>query len=162
MAVLPILRFGNPILRDKSKKVTSLSPSVQNLIDDMIETMQEANGAGLAAPQVGKLLRVIVIELPDEDPFGLINPEIVKKSGEREVVEGCLSHPGYQGEIKRAETVTCKALDREGKAVRIKAEGLLAQAVEHEIDHLNGVLYIDYLESEDKLHKVESSLDSVT
>ena len=156
MAVLPILRFGNPILRDKSKKVPNISPSIERLIDDMIETMREANGAGLAAPQVGKLLRVIVIELPDEATIALINPVVVKKSGEREVVEGCLSYPGYQGEIKRAEMVTCKGLDRHGKAIRIKAEGLLAQALEHEIDHLNGVLYIDYLEGEDKLSRVSS------
>lgn len=157
MAVLPILRFGNPVLRQKSKRVSSISQSIQKLIDDMIETMQQACGAGLAAPQVGKLLRVITIEMPDEEPFALINPEIVKKSGEREVTEACLSYPGYRGEIKRAESVTCKGLDRQGKAVRLKAEGILAQALEHEIDHLNGVLYIDYLESEDKLHEVQPS-----
>jgi len=154
MAALPILRFGNPILRQKSKRVSSTSGSIQKLIDDMIETMQDAYGAGLAAPQVGKLLRVIVIELPEEEPFALINPEVVKKSGEREVVEGCLSFPGYRGEIKRAVSVTAKGLDRQGKAVRIKARDLLAQALEHEIDHLNGVLYIDHLESEDKLHEI--------
>ena len=160
MAVLHILRFGNPVLRQKSKRVSSISQSVQKLIDDMIETMQQACGAGLAAPQVGKLLRVITIEMPDEEPFALINPEIVKKSGEREVTEACLSYPCYNGEIKRAESVTCKGLDRQGKAVRIKAEGILAQALEHEIDHLNGVLYIDYLESEDKLHEVQPSEES--
>ncbi|MDD5095281.1 MAG: peptide deformylase [Dehalococcoidia bacterium] len=159
MAVLPILRFGNPILRDKSKKVSTISPSVQKLIDDMIATMQEACGAGLAAPQVGKLLRVIVLEMPDEEPFALINPEIVKKSGEREVTEGCLSYPGYQATINRAQSVTCKGLDREGKSVRLKADGLLAQALEHEIEHLNGVLYIDHLESEDNLRKVEPKED---
>lgn len=120
----------------------------------MIETMQNAYGAGLAAPQIGRLLRIIVIEIPDEKLFALINPEIVKKSGERVVTEGCLSFPGYRGEIKRAESVTCKALDRNGKAIRIKATDLLAQSLEHEIDHLNGILYIDYLESEDKLEKV--------
>ncbi|MDY6912453.1 MAG: peptide deformylase [Chloroflexota bacterium] len=155
MAILPILRFGNPALREKSKRVSSVNGSIQALIDDMIETLQDAYGAGLAAPQVGKLLRVIVIEMPEEEPFALINPEIVKKSGEREVTEGCLSYPGYQAEINRAESVTCKGLDRNGKAIRIKANGLLAQALEHEIDHLQGVLYIDHLESEDKLYKIE-------
>ncbi|MFA4835624.1 MAG: peptide deformylase [Dehalococcoidia bacterium] len=160
MAILPILRFGNPVLRQKSKRVSIISQSVQKLIDDMIETMQQASGAGLAAPQIGKLLRIITIEMEDEEPFALINPEIIKKSGEREVTEACLSYPGYRGEIKRAESVTCKGLDRQGKGVRIKADGLLAQALEHEIDHLNGVLYIDYLENEDKLHKIEPGEES--
>jgi peptide deformylase len=160
MALLPILHFGNPALRQKSKRVSSISESVQKLIDDMIETMHQANGAGLAAPQVGKLLRIITIEMPEEEPFVLINPEIIKKSGEREVTEGCLSYPGYRGEIKRADSVTCKGLDRQGKAIRIKTDGLLAQVLEHEIDHLNGVLYIDYLESEGKLQKVEPQEDA--
>ena len=128
MARLPIVRFGNPILRQKSKRVTTISKSIQQLIDDMIETMRQAYGAGLAAPQVGKSLRIITIELPDEEPFALINPEIVKKSGERTVTEGCLSFPGYRGEIQRSETIVCKGLDRNGKAIRIKANDLLAQS----------------------------------
>lgn len=156
MALLPVLRFGNPILREKSKRVTSVGDSVRKLIDDMIETMQDANGAGLAAPQVGKLLRVITIQMPEEEPMALVNPQIIKKSGERTVEEGCLSFPGYRGRIKRSETVTCKALDRDGKEIRIKANDLLAQALEHEIDHLDGVLYIDHLESEDQLEKIDS------
>ncbi|MFC2027814.1 peptide deformylase [Chloroflexota bacterium] len=156
MALLPIQRFGNPVLREKSKRVTTVSKSIQKLIDDMIDTMQNAYGAGLAAPQIGRLLRIIVIEIPDEKPFALINPEIVKKSGERVVTEGCLSYPGYRGEIKRADSVVCKGLDRNGKPIRIKANDLLAQSLEHEIDHLNGVLYVDFLESEDSLEKVET------
>lgn len=160
MAVLlPILRFGNPVLREKSRRVSAISPSVQKLIDDMLATMEDAGGVGLAAPQVGKLLRVITVAVPDEEPFALINPEIVKKSGERDVYEGCLSYPGYRGEIKRAESVTCKGIDREGKPVRIKANDLLAQALEHEIDHLDGVLFIDHLQSEDKLHEIDPSED---
>ncbi len=155
MAILPILRFGDPILRQKSKRISSISGSIQKLIDDMIDTMQGANGAGLAAPQIGKLLRVIVIGLPEKEPFALINPRIVKKSGEREVVEGCLCLPGYRGEIKRAVSVTAKGHDRHGKEVCLKAEDLLAQTLEHEIDHLNGVLYIDHLDGKDKLYKID-------
>lgn len=158
MAILPILQFGDPILREKSKRVSALNGSIQSLIDDMIETMQRASGAGLAAPQVGKLLRIIVIGIPGQEPFALVNPEIVKRSGERIVSEGCLSFPGHRADIKRSVTVTCKGLDRHGRPVRIKASNdLLAQALEHEIDHLNGVLYIDYLESEDQLQTVTGS-----
>ncbi len=155
MAVLPILRFGDPVLREKCRRIPSISKSIQNLINDMIETMEENYGAGLAAPQVGKVLRLIVVRTEEIEPFALINPEIVKKSGERVVDEGCLSFPGYRGEVKRAESVTVKGLDCEGKALRIKATDFLAQVLEHEIDHLNGVLYIDHLESEDKLYEVQ-------
>ena len=157
MAILPILPFGNPILRQKSKRVSNIDGSIQKLIDDMIETMRDANGAGLAAPQIGRLLRVIVIGLPEEEPFALINPQIIKRSGEREVVEGCLCLPGYRGEIKRAVSVTAKGRDRHGKEVRLKAEDLLAQTLEHEIDHLNGVLYVDHLQEEGRLYKIEGS-----
>jgi peptide deformylase len=152
MAVLQIRTLPDPILRQKAKRVTRIDASVQRLIDDMIETLRaDANRAGLAAPQVGKLLRIAVIELPEQELITLINPEIVKKEGERIVQEGCLSIPGYFGEIKRAVTVKVKAKDRDGKEFRLKAEGLLAQALEQEIEHLDGVLYIDHLESEDKL-----------
>jgi len=121
----------------------------------MIETMHQANGVGLAAPQVGVSLRVIVVQMPGEEPIALINPEIVKCAGEQEVTEGCLSVPGYYGEIKRPAEVTIKGKDRRGKAVRIKATGLMAEAIEHEIDHLNGMLYINHVESPEKLHKIE-------
>jgi peptide deformylase len=155
MAILSILTLPAPILRQKSKRVKNIDGSVRKLAGDMIETMHAASGVGLAAPQVGILLRVIVIGMPEEEDFVLINPEIVRRSGERLVTEGCLSVPGYFGEIERAQRVTVKGKDLSGKEVRIKAEELLAQALEHEIDHLNGVLYIDHLESSDKLHKVE-------
>lgn len=155
MAILPIVSFDNPVLRQKAKRVPAIDGSIQRLIDDMIETMRDASGAGLAAPQVGKPLRVIVIELPGEEPFALINPEVVKRSGEREVIEGCLSVPGYRGNIKRSLSVTVKGHNREGKLVRVKAKELLAQALEHEIDHLNGMLYIDHVESMDKLYRIE-------
>ncbi len=154
MAVLPIVGHSHPVLRQKAKRVRNIDGSVQRLIDDMVETMHEVEGVGLAAPQVGVSLRVIVIELPGEETLALVNPQIVKRSGEREVVEGCLSVPGYRGEIKRSEKVTAKGLDRHGKEIRIKGEGLLSQALEHETDHLRGVLYIDHLESIDKLYRI--------
>jgi len=155
MSILKVLTVPEPVLRQKSKRVKSVDDSIRKLADDMIETMHAASGVGLAAPQVGVPLRVIVIGMPDEEEFALINPEVVRRSGERLVTEGCLSVPGYFGEIQRAQRVTVKGKDLSGKEVRIKAEELLAQALEHEIDHLNGVLYIDYLESKDRLHKVE-------
>ena len=119
--------------------------------------MQQANGVGLAAPQVGVSLRVMVLQMPDEEPVAIINPEIVKRSGEQEVTEGCLSIPGYVGEIKRSASVTVKGKDRQGKTIRIKATELMAEALEHEIDHLNGILYIDHVESRDNLYRVEVS-----
>lgn len=144
------------MLRQKAKRVSRIARSIQRLIDDMVETMQQASGMGLAAPQVGVPLRVIVLQMPDEEPVAIINPEIVKRAGEQEVTEGCLSIPGYFGEIKRSAGVTVKGRNRQGKAIRIKATGLRAEALEHEIDHLNGVLYVDHLESQDKLYKVEA------
>jgi len=155
MAVLQIRTLPDPVLRQKAKKVTKIDKSVQKLIDDMIDTLRaDPNRAGLAAPQVGVLLRIAVIEVPAQEIITLINPEIVKKEGERLVQEGCLSIPGYFGEIKRAVTVKIKAQDRYGKQFRLKAEGFLAQALEQEIDHLDGVLYIDHLESREKLFEV--------
>ncbi len=160
MGILPIRIAGDPVLREKAKKVRKIDASVQKLIDDMIETMHAAPGVGLAAPQVGQSLRVVVIETQDDGLMALVNPEIVKTAGERRVTEGCLSVPGYQAEITRSKQVTVKALDRDGKPVRIKAsENLLAQALEHEIDHINGVLYIDYLQSADELIPVRPSVD---
>jgi len=157
MAILPICHFPeDTVLRRKAKRVSSIDKSIQRLIDDMVETMQQANGVGLAAPQVGVSLRVIVLQMPEEEPMAIINPEMVKRLGEREVTEGCLSIPGYFGEIKRSASVIVKGRDRQGKAIRIKATGLMAEALEHEIDHLNGILYIHHLESQDKLHEVET------
>jgi len=146
----------DPVLRQKARKVPRIDSSIQQLIDDMVETMQRTHGVGLAAPQVGVSLRVVVLQMPGEEPMAIINPEIVKRSGEREVMEGCLSIPGYAADIKRSVSVTVKGWDRQWKTIRIKATGLKAQALEHELDHLNGVLYIDHLESRDKLHKTET------
>ena len=155
MAVLTIRTDPDPVLKQKSKRIRVIDGSVKKLIGDMIETMHADPGrVGLAAPQVGVPLRVIVIGIPDEEDVVLINPEIVRCSGERWLEEGCLSFPGYIGQIKRSESVTAKGRDRNGKQIRIKADGLLAQALEHEIDHLNGVLYVDRLEGMDKLHKI--------
>ena len=155
MAIIPIRVVPDPILRQKSKRVRSIDGSIQKLISDMIETMHSAPGVGLAAPQVGVPLRVAVIGLPEQEDIVLINPKIVRRRGERLVNEGCLSLPGYVGEVKRAVSVTVKGRDQNGKEIRIKADEFLAQALEHEIDHLNGVLYIDQLESMDKLRKIE-------
>jgi peptide deformylase len=155
MAVLQIRTLPNPVLRQKAKRVTKFDDSIQKLIDDMIDTLRaDPNRAGLAAPQVGVLLRVAVIELPEQELITLINPEIIKKEGERIVQEGCLSVPGYFGEIKRAVTVKVKARDRYGKEFRLKAQELLAQALEQEIEHLDGILYIDHLESPEKLFEI--------
>ncbi len=136
------------VLRKKARKVPAIGKSIQRLIDDMMETMQLAGGVGLAAPQVGVSLRVIVLHMPEEEPVAIINPEIVKQSGERQVVEGCLSLPGESGEIMRYDAITVKGLDRQGKKIRIKADGLKAQALQHELDHLDGILYVDHREEE--------------
>ena len=160
MAVLPVVCYPDAVLRQKAKRVSNIDGSIQRLIDDMVDTMHEVEGVGLAAPQVGVSLRVIVIELPGEETLALVNPQIVKRSGERSVEEGCLSVPGYRGEIERSLKVTAKGLDRSGKEVRVRGEGLLAQAIEHEVDHLNGTLYIDHLESMDNLFKLEPGAES--
>jgi len=156
MAVRPIRSLTDSVLRRKAKRVSIIDGSIQKLIDDMVETMQQANGVGLAAPQVGVSLRVVVLQMPDDEPMAIINPKIVKRSGEQELTEGCLSIPGYSGEVKRSVSVTVKGQDRHGKAIRLKATGLLAQALEHELNHLNGILYVDHVESQEKLHKAES------
>ena len=160
MAVRPILQYENARLRMKSVRVKRIDASIRSLIDDMIETMRSAEGIGLAAPQVGVLLRVIVAEYPDEETEDLhqtvmVNPEIIAKKGEWMAEEGCLSIPGYVGTVPRAVSVTVKGKARSGKDLRIKTDGMLAHILQHEIDHLNGVLYIDYLPSLDELRKVE-------
>ncbi len=156
MAVRQIRTAPDPVLKRKAKKIHTIDGSVKKLIRDMLETMHAEPGrAGLAAPQVGISLRVIVIGIPEEEEIVLVNPEIVRRRGERIIDEGCLSVPGYFGQIGRSESVTVKGRDQNGKEVRIKAEGLLAQVLEHEIDHLNGKLYIDYPEVRETLHKVQ-------
>ncbi len=161
MAVLPIVLHPDPILRAKCKRISRLDDRLQKLIDDMVETLHGANGVGLAAPQVGVPLRLFVAELPEDydsplagQTFALYNPEVVKGSGEYEPEEGCLSIPGWIANVKRFETVTVKGRDRQGREVRLKADGLLGQAFQHEIDHLDGVLFIDRV-SPDQLRRLE-------
>ena len=135
--------------------MSQVDGTIQKLIDDMIETMKQAPGVGLAAPQVGVPLRLAVLDIDDKITV-IINPEIVKRIGEVELDEGCLSVPGFWGRVNRASRVSVKALDRNGKELRIRdAEGLFAQALQHEIDHLDGHLYIDRMESLDKLQRSE-------
>jgi peptide deformylase len=153
--IRPILVVGNPVLRGKARRVSQVDRQLQKLIDDMIETMKQAPGVGLAAPQVGVPLRLAVLDVEDKITV-IVNPEIVKKIGEVELDEGCLSVPGFWGRLNRAERVSVKALDRNGKELRIRdAEGLFAQALQHEIDHLDGHLYIDRMETLDKLQRSE-------
>ena len=156
MAVLPLCHLPHPVLRRKTQRVQRIDASIQRLIDDMTETMYAENGVGLAANQVGVSLRICVIGIPEEEEVRvLINPEIVVRRGEVELEEGCLSIPGYRGTVHRALHVRVRAQDRDGNAIRIKAEdNLLAQALQHEIDHLNGILYIDHLVSKDAIWKL--------
>ncbi len=155
MAIRPILTFADPILREKAKKVARVDTSIQRLIDDLTETMLDAPGAGLAANQIGVPLRVCVVKGDDNQIWGLVNPQIVKHAGEQIGPEGCLSYPGWVGEVKRFETVVVKARNRHGKEVRIKSSGFTARAFQHELDHLDGVLFIDQLTSLDTLRRVE-------
>jgi len=153
MVIRRILTAEEPILRQKTKKVRDFDASLHRLLDDMLETMRDAPGIGLAANQVGVPLQVAIIELEDTITE-LINPQIVRASGEVVDWEGCLSIPGFVAEVTRHEKVTVKARDRHGKEFRVKGEDLFARALQHEIDHLKGILYIDYLESLEELVRV--------
>jgi peptide deformylase len=161
MALRPILTADDPMLRERTKKVSSFDSSLHRLLDDMLETMRDAPGVGLAANQVGIPLQVAVIEV-DEKVTELVNPQIVKVSGVQLDWEGCLSIPGYVAEVGRPAKVTVKARDRHGRQVRVKGEELLARALLHEIDHLNGALYIDYLDSLEELVRVGDASSEVT
>jgi peptide deformylase len=161
MAIRPILTADQPILRERTKRVSRFDPSLHRLLDDMLETMRDAPGVGLAANQVGVPLQVAIIEIEDR-VTELVNPQIVRTGGEQLDWEGCLSIPGYVAETGRFATVTVKARDRRGKEFRVKGEELLARALQHEIDHLNGLLYIDHLESLEELVRVSEAHDEVT
>lgn len=143
MAKLKILKIGDETLRKISRPVDSITPRILTLLDDMVETMRAANGAGLAAPQVGILRRIVVVETEQEGLFELINPKIIAYSGEQESEEGCLSVPGKWGVTRRPMHVTVRAMNRKGETVDINASGFLAKAFCHELDHLDGKLYID-------------------
>ena len=155
MAVRPILNFDQPVLREKAKRVSRVDTSIQRLMDDLAETMLAAPGAGLAAPQIGISLRVAVIKGDDNQIWALANPEIVKSDGVQVGYEGCLSYPGWVGEVARHETVVVKGRNRRGKEVRIKSSGFTARAFQHEIDHLDGILFTDRLTSLDTLRRVD-------
>jgi peptide deformylase len=157
MAIRKIRLDGDDILRKTCKPVEKMTPRLQILIDDMYDTMYEANGVGLAAPQVGILKRIVVIDIDDGDAYTLINPVIIQADGEQVGDEGCLSLPGLMGKVKRPNHVICKALDENMEEYRIEAEGLLARAICHEVDHLDGILYKD--KTEDGLHKVETEAE---
>ncbi|MBI3926438.1 MAG: peptide deformylase [Armatimonadetes bacterium] len=142
MPPLPIKLIGDPVLRTRARKVEQVDAGVVRLLEDMVETMYQANGIGLAAPQVGVSRRVIVVDVGD-GPIRMVNPRIVEQSGELWGPEGCLSIPGILGEVKRFAQVVVKGLDEEGAALKVEAEGLLAVVFQHEIDHLDGVLFVD-------------------
>ncbi len=161
----PIVLYDDPLLRKKSRRVRRVSPALQHLIDDMAETMHAANGIGLAAIQIGVPERVIVVQLPEEEDeeenprdgrlYAIVNPKLARKSRDMEDgVEGCLSIPGLVGELLRHRAVTVKGLDPRGRPVRIKAEGLLARVFQHEIDHCDGILFIDHIEDSEKIWPV--------
>lgn len=163
MSLLNIHLVPDPVLRRKASRVTAIDASIKRLAANMLETMHEAEGVGLAAPQVGVTLKVVVLQVPDQEPLVLVNPEIIKRAGQREVEEGCLSIPGYRGLLDRSMDVVVKAKDLAGKDLRIRAQAgdaqqaLLAQALEHEIDHLNGVLFIDHIQDPSKIYKIDES-----
>ncbi len=162
MTVRKIYTLGEPVLRRPAKKVSQFNKALQELVDDMAETMRSADGVGLAAPQIGVSQRVIVVQLPEEYDhplagklFALVNPEIVERSAEEEVEnEGCLSIPNIIGPVRRALKVTVKGKDVRGRPTRVEAEGFLARAFQHEIDHLDGILFIDRVESPELLRRV--------
>ena len=163
MGLRRIRVLGDPVLRTRAHKVTRFDETLATLVEDMVETMRDSDGVGLAAPQVGVTERVIVVEIPQEEDepgsgqlYVVVNPEIARSS--RELVdglEGCLSIPGYVGEVARHESVTVKGQDFEGRKIRIKAQGFLARAFQHEIDHLSGILFIDKLLSPERIWRVD-------
>ena len=143
MAILNVVLEGDPILREKCREVTEITDRTKTLLDDMVETLHQQNGAGLAAPQVGIKRRICVVEVEDGELYELINPVIIKKSGHQEELEGCLSLPGKWGITKRPMKVTVQAQNRNGELYTVTGEGLKARALCHEIDHLDGILYTD-------------------
>lgn len=168
MSVLTILEFPDERLRKKAVPVAVVDKTIKKLVDDMLETMYEAKGVGLAATQVNVHQRIVVIDVSEEKdkPLCLINPEIIQKDGEEESEEGCLSVPGFFEKVKRAERIIVKALNKEGNPFEMEADDLLAVCIQHELDHLEGKLFVDYISSLkrqrikkklEKIHKLENS-----
>lgn len=157
MAIRQIRLDGDEILRKKCKEVKEMTERTRVLIDDMFETMYESNGVGLAAPQVGILKRLVVIDVDYENPLVLINPVIIEKEGEQTCDEGCLSLPGLAATVTRPNRVVCRCLNEDMEEIEIEGEGLLARAICHELDHLEGILYKDVAEG--PLHEVEYASD---
>jgi peptide deformylase len=155
MAMREILGFEHPVLREKARKVPRVDGSIVRLLDDLAETMYAAPGAGLAANQIGVPLRVCVVKGEENQHWGLVNPVLVKGEGTQVGYEGCLSFPGWVGEVERYETVTVKGLNRRGKEIRVKSSGFTARAFQHELDHLDGVLFTDRLTSLGTLRRAE-------
>ncbi len=157
MALREICVLPNPVLTRRTQKVTTFDASLPKLVEDMIETMRDAHGVGLAANQIGVSIMLCVIEIPEEEEVRvLVNPELVSQEGERKLIEGCLSVPGYQGQVLRANKVKVRYQDLQGRKQRITAEGnLLAQALEHEIGHLNGQAYLQHLVAKDAIWRLE-------
>jgi peptide deformylase len=162
MSILNILHFPDPRLRQKAEPVSDVNDEIRTLVDDMFETMYAAPGIGLAAVQVNVLKRVITIDISEDksQPQCFINPEIVQSSGEEDMEEGCLSVPGIYEMVSRAEKITVRYLDRDGKAVELETDGLLAVCIQHEIDHLDGKLFVDYL-SEMKRNRIRKKLEKM-
>lgn len=154
MSVLPIIEYPDQILRQTAKPVTNFDKPLTILVEDMINTLHDAQGIGLAANQVGVLLRIIVLQMPDENnPRVFINPGIVDRDGNRKVIEGCLSVPSYHGYVFRSLWVKAVGLNNKTEYIKLHADGLLAQALEHETDHLNGIMYFDHLQKHENLIK---------
>lgn len=155
MTDLKVFVYGSSVLRKKAEPVVEISPALQKLADEMLEAMYRENGIGLAAPQVGRSVRLIVVDVTSEEeerkPMVLFNPEVVVKTGEASAEEGCLSVPGVWADVTRPETITVTALDREGRPIKLEEiSGMLARCIQHEIDHLDGVLFVDKISATDR------------
>jgi len=143
MALLQIREIGDPVLRSKSKKIDKVTKKTNDLIDNMFDTMYEEDGVGLAAPQVGILKRIAIVDIREDNKVVLINPEIIEEEGKAIMEEGCLSIPGETGDVIRSQKIKVRSLNREGKQIEFEAEGFEARAIQHEMDHLDGVLFVD-------------------
>lgn len=143
MALLQVRKIGDPVLRSKAKKIDEVTKKTNDLIDNMFDTMYEEDGVGLAAPQVGILKRIAVVDIREGNKVVLINPEIIEEEGKAIMEEGCLSIPGETGDVIRSQKIKVRSLNREGNQIEIEAEGFEARAIQHEMDHLDGVLFVD-------------------